>query len=409
WETPEGTDWFQAATMSWCGKKGDTLAPMGPYIVTPDEISNIYDLICKNYTNDVLRERSYTGCYLIGVERFINWYSSFATLHPGDVLHLGTMGVDGLSGFKNLTYGPQDSISIDIEKLGRLSSRVVVESVNDWRKNDEASKKIHPSPAVREMITSGKSEITKPQDWDVSQIRHYWTVYGNYRDVKHAEGLEISDYPRILNTPASSVGSSGDTVEIPPRATTVDIDVELACVIKKAAFRVSTSNASEYILGFTPLINLSDRSFKDALVEPATPQEAGLPTVYGRWADKFNIVSDKLAVLDSKKLSSLKMSLNAGEFGSVKGCTEEYVLDFAQVLEFITKYITLFPGDLLTLGRIGKVINVPAHELVNAGVKITAGVDCLGEITMAIKQESQRKPTLITKIATVVGETVKRK
>jgi 2-keto-4-pentenoate hydratase/2-oxohepta-3-ene-1,7-dioic acid hydratase in catechol pathway len=409
WETPEGTDWFQAATMSWCGKNADTLAPMGPYIVTPDEVSNVYDLICKNYTNDVLRERSYTGCYLIGVERFISWYSSFATLHPGDVLHLGTMGVDGLSGFKNLTYGPQDSISIEMEKIGRLSNRVVVESVNDWRSDEEPSKVIHPSPAVREMITTGKTEINKPQDWDISQIRHYWTVYGNYNDVKQVEGLEISNYPRILNTPASSVGNNSDTVEIPPRATMIDIGVELACVIKKVAFRVNRSNAAEYILGLTPLINLSDRSFKDSLIEPATPQEAGLPTVYGRWADKFNVVSDRLAVFDAKKLSSLKMSLNAGEFGSIKGCSDEYVLNFAQVLEFITKYVTLFPGDLLTLGRIGRTINVPAHELVTAGVKITAGIEGLGEISMIIKQESQRKPTLISKIATVVGETVKRK
>ena len=410
WETSEGTDWFQAATVSWCGKKADTLAPMGPYIITPDEIPNVYDLMCKNYANDILRERSYTGCYLIGVERLINWYSSFATLHPGDVLHLGTMGVDGLSGFKELPFGPQDSISVEIEKIGKLRNRVVFESVNDWRSDSEPSKSVHPSPAVREMIISDKSEIKKPQDWDISQIRHYWTVYGNYNDVKRVEGIEISDYPRILNTPSSSVGADGQTVEIPPRATTLDIGVELACVIKKVAFRVSRSNASEYILGFTPLINLSDRSFKDSLVEPATPQEAGLPTVYGRWADKFNIVSGKPAIVDEKKLSGLKMSLNAGEFGSIQGSTEEYVLDFAQVLEFVTKYITLFPCDLLTLGRIGKTINVAAHTLVaNTGVKITARIEGLGEISMSIKQESQRKPTLISKIATVVGETVKRK
>ena len=40
----------------------------------------------------MIRDRTHTGCHLLGVERLVHWYSSFATICPGDVLHLGTLG-----------------------------------------------------------------------------------------------------------------------------------------------------------------------------------------------------------------------------------------------------------------------------------------------------------------------------
>lgn len=73
WDVPNGTDWFQMATMSWCGKKSDTMAPMGPFLVTKDEIVNVYDLLCYNRQNGLLRDRTYTGCYMIGFERLITY------------------------------------------------------------------------------------------------------------------------------------------------------------------------------------------------------------------------------------------------------------------------------------------------------------------------------------------------
>lgn len=387
--------------MSWCGKKVDTLAPMGPCLVTKDEIVNVYDLLCYNRQSGLLRDRTYTGCHLLGVERMIHWFSSFATLYPGDILHLGTMGVDGLFGSSKMPYGPDDDFEVEIEKIGTLKSRIVMEHIDDWRDDQDPSKTIHPSPAVRDLIKTQKDVTKSPQDWQLSDCCHYWTTYGNYKDVKKCEGREISSYPRMLNTPISSLSTQNAEVEIPPRATTIDIGIELGCVLKKVACRVDAKNADDYILGYTPLISISDQSFADVLVQPATPQENALPIVYGRWADKFNTVLEKPAMSDTKDIYNQKMTLEVSGFGEVQGSTNEYVLNFAQILEFMTRYITMFPGDIITLGRIASRITVPTHTLVNAGPTIKAKIEGLPDIEITIKQDKDRKENVIKKIATV--------
>lgn len=51
---------------------------------------------------------------------------------------------------------------------------------------------------------------------------------------------------------------------------------------------VKAEDADTYVLGYSPLITITDSSFGDILVGPCTNQEKGLPLVYGRWADGFN-------------------------------------------------------------------------------------------------------------------------
>ena len=89
-------DWYVGSTMSWGGKMSDTHCGVGPWITTREEIGNVYDLLVYSKMNGMMRDRAHTAGTLIGVERVIQWYSSFATLYPGDIIHLGTLGTDGL-------------------------------------------------------------------------------------------------------------------------------------------------------------------------------------------------------------------------------------------------------------------------------------------------------------------------
>ncbi len=89
-------DFFEAATGSWLGKKSDTLCPMGPYLVTPDEVGNPYDLLIYTRQSGWQRDRSHTSAMLVGIEHTIHYLSSFMALQVGDVIHMATMGVDGL-------------------------------------------------------------------------------------------------------------------------------------------------------------------------------------------------------------------------------------------------------------------------------------------------------------------------
>ncbi len=400
WETPAGSDWFQEATLSWCGKMADTMAPMGPYLVTRDEIPNLYDLLVYTDHNHNVRDRSHTGCHLLGAERLVHWFSSFATLEPGDVLHLGTMGVDGLRGDRTMPFGPDDSVGIEIERLGKLRNRVVLTDVNDWRDAEDPSRKIHPSPAVRDLIAAGEDRLSAEQ-WTLEKTRHYWTVYSNYDKVKECEGLAVSNYPRMLNTPVSSLATDGAEIDLPPRATTLDIGVELACVIGKLAQHVDERGAAAAIAGYTALISLSDRSFVEAVVDPATPQESCVPVVYGRWADAFNVISPDLTMLDIEQLAGRAMRIDVDGISDATGNSSEYVLGFPAVLKFITRYVTLFPGDVITLGRIAKRVVVPAHVAANKGIAITASIEGLPPVRAHVLRDDQRKETRLVKKSVV--------
>ncbi len=403
WRLPEGTDWFLEAMCSWCGKMADTHSSMGPYLVTKDEFDNFYDLLAWNRESGHLRNRTYTGCHLLGVERVIQWYSSFGTVYPGDVLHLGTMGTDGLP-CMDMEYGPDDYIQVEIEGMGKLTDRVVNVNTNDWRDENDPSKALHPSPAIRDLIESNQIEIKNTADWSLDQVRQYWTSYGNYKQVEEVESIKVSRYPRLLNAPPSSLAATGAEVEIPPRTTSLDIGVELAFVVKKLARKVTVEDATSYILGLTPLISLSDRSFDEILIQPATSQEQALPVVYGRWADDFNIVLPDLVEMPLDKIAKLEMTLEIPGIGRVAGSVGDYVVMPAEMLSFLSTYVTCMPGDMFTLGRIAQRITLPAHIAANQGLTITARIDKMPEVTMTFKPDPSRKPAKISRTSEVLYE-----
>ena len=185
--------------------------------------------------NDMLRDRASTAAMLLGVERTIQWYSSFATLYPGDIIHMGTVGTDGLRLSKGSEYNGRDcTIDSEIEKIGTVKSPVLNMNFGDWREDDDESKTIHISSAVRDVIKSGKAEITLG-DWSVDKVRHFWTIFKNYKSVGELEGIHLLDTPRFLCAPNSALGVSGNEIEVPPRANNLQISVELGVDIKKIA------------------------------------------------------------------------------------------------------------------------------------------------------------------------------
>lgn len=382
---PEDADFLLRATASWCGKKADTGCPMGPYLVTKDEIEDPYDLLVYTRKSGTLRDRAYTGNLLEGVERIIQWYSSFATIYPGDVMHLGTMGIDGL---RDVNFGPDDYIEAEIEKVGSLKNRVIVIDDNDWRDNKNEDTLIHSSPAVRDVLNSEGKEINSLEDWKIDKVRHYWSVYANYKKFVDKQGDSYASYgPRFLNGPASSLASSTSIIEIPPRATSLKIGIELALVINKIASKISAEESDDFILGYTPLVSLCDESFKDAVFYKAESYETdvtGLPSIYGRWADGFNVVLDQPVKIGSDEVESLDMSLDIENFGHIKGSTSEYVAKTPQILEYITQFITLFPGDVITLGRTAERIAIPADALKSKAIKGMGEVDKVGSVTYSI-------------------------
>lgn len=111
------------------GKSADSFAPMGPWLVTGDEVNDPQKLRLWCKVNGELRQNSWTGDMMCSVRQLVAYISRFMTLLPGDVIATGTpAGVAlGMSPPRYLQAG--DFVECGIEGLGELAQRVVANHV----------------------------------------------------------------------------------------------------------------------------------------------------------------------------------------------------------------------------------------------------------------------------------------
>jgi len=118
--------WFQRATSQWAlGKNGDASGPIGPVIVTADEIGDPYRLrIMSRYNGETMQD-SNTGNMIFSIAQVISYASRALTLKPGDVIATGTP--DGVGSRREppvlMTAG--DVIEVEIEDIGTLRTHIV--------------------------------------------------------------------------------------------------------------------------------------------------------------------------------------------------------------------------------------------------------------------------------------------
>ncbi|MGJ8657598.1 MAG: fumarylacetoacetate hydrolase family protein [Akkermansiaceae bacterium] len=107
------------------GKSADTFAPMGPYLVTADEVSDVGDLRVWTKVNGELRQDANTRDMIFSVPFLVSYISQFMTLLPGDVIATGTPAGVGM-GMKPPHYlGAGDLVEMGIDGVGVIAQRVV--------------------------------------------------------------------------------------------------------------------------------------------------------------------------------------------------------------------------------------------------------------------------------------------
>jgi 2-keto-4-pentenoate hydratase/2-oxohepta-3-ene-1,7-dioic acid hydratase in catechol pathway len=120
-------DW-QVRTPTWTlGKSFDTHGPIGPWIVTTDEITDPHNLDIKTWVNEELRQSSNTRHLLFDCDYLIAYLSTVMTLEPGDIISTGTSSGVGVKMKPRGYMKAGDTVSIEVEKIGVLENPVVEE------------------------------------------------------------------------------------------------------------------------------------------------------------------------------------------------------------------------------------------------------------------------------------------
>jgi 2-keto-4-pentenoate hydratase/2-oxohepta-3-ene-1,7-dioic acid hydratase in catechol pathway len=118
-------DW-QMRTPTWMiGKSFDTHGPMGPWIVTKDEITDPHNLTLKTWVDGELRQSSNTQHLVFNCYEMIAYLSLAMTLEPGDVISTGTPSGVGVSMKPRGYMKAGQKVKIEIEKIGTLSNYII--------------------------------------------------------------------------------------------------------------------------------------------------------------------------------------------------------------------------------------------------------------------------------------------
>lgn len=337
-------DIYAILSSSWAGKMSDRMCAIGPWIVTPDEIGDPYDLLVYTRRDGQLLGRGHTCALLVGIERAIAYYSSFATLYPGDIIHFGAVSKDGYSfaGLPNATTGYMQS---EIEKIGTLSVNAQL--------IDRAEEAAMPATLRAE---DRVDEISSPIKLCSMKQRNLYNIFGNTTRAWDGRRLEPKPFPRFLCVPGTVVSTAVSPLSL--SSASLRVSAEFCAVIGSVSRGLKPEDVVAHLAGVCPMLCVEDYSLTEQFAQaiPAFDREWALPEIYGRWGDGFNTIPDTF--MSSEQLKRVnRLHLDVGNQREHYD-TSDYMLWFDEVIAFITSYITLYPGDIVTLGNLGPSLDI---------------------------------------------------
>lgn len=160
----------------------------------------------------------------------------------------------------------------------------------------------------------------------------------NYRDHAAEMNKKLPAEPMVFMKPATSVIGPGDAIHVPSWCGKVDHESEMAVVIRRRASRVSAAEAMDYVLGITCLNDVTAREL----------QVKDVQYTRAKGFDTFAPIGPCIAVgLDP---SSLDITGTVNGTVRQRSNTRELIFPVPALIEFVTRFCTLEPGDILTTG-----------------------------------------------------------
>ena len=169
----------------------------------------------------------------------------------------------------------------------------------------------------------------------------------NYRDHAEESELDIPEVPVVFSKFSTCLIGSGQTIVVPREETRPDYEAELAVVICKRTYRATLDNALESVGGYTAINDVSGRR---AQLETPLRQ-----FVYGKSFDTFGPLGPAVSSMDGVDLGNIDVSTTiAGEVLQSSN-TRNLIFSVAQIIEYLSRGITLEPGDVIATGTPGGV------------------------------------------------------
>jgi len=206
----------------------------------------------------------------------------------------------------------------------------------------------------------------------VSEVSKFIAVGLNYLDHAKESGMPIPTEPILFTKAISCLNGPNDDIIQPKNSTKLDWEVELGIIIGTKAQHVPEGKALEYVAGYCIVNDMSERNFQ---------LERGSQWDRGKGCDTFGPVGPYLVTTDEiKNPQSLDLWLDVNGTRRQTGNTDKMIFGCAKLVSYISEFMTLMPGDIITTGTppgVAFSFNPPAW--LKPGDSIALGISGLGE------------------------------
>ena len=202
----------------------------------------------------------------------------------------------------------------------------------------------------------------------------------NFSDHAAESGMAVPSEPVIFAKATSAICGPNDNIEIPRGSTATDWEVELGVVIGKEAKYIDEADALDHVAGYCVINDLSERDFQ-------LKREG--QWVKGKSADTFGPIGPWLVTRDEvPDPQALGMYLDVNGKRMQDGSTNTMVYGVAHVVAYLSQFMSLQPGDIISTGTppgVGMGMK-PEPVYLKAGDTMALGIEGLGKQTQKVVQ-----------------------
>lgn len=211
----------------------------------------------------------------------------------------------------------------------------------------------------------------------LSGTRKFIAIGLNYADHAAESNLPIPTEPVIFTKAISCIQGPNDPVVIPPGSVKTDWEVELGIVIGTRASHVEDANALDHVAGYVLVNDVSERAYQI---------ERGGTWDKGKGCDTFGPIGPWLVTADEiADPHALDMWLDVNGAPMQRGNTRTMIFGVSTIVSYVSKFMTLEPGDIITTGTppgVGMGMSPPQY--LKAGDRMALGIAGLGEQTQQV-------------------------
>ena len=193
----------------------------------------------------------------------------------------------------------------------------------------------------------------------------------NYSDHAEETGMKKPEEPIIFIKANSCISGPNDNVVIPKNSKKSDWEIELGIVIGKRAQYISENESFEHIFGYCIVNDISEREFQ---IERSGQWDKG------KGCDTFGPIGPYLVTKDEiKSVQNLSLVLKLNEKVVQKGNTNKMIFGVKYIVSYLSHFMTLKPGDVITTGTppgVGMAMKPP--KFLKAGDEMILNIDNLG-------------------------------